>query len=48
MAQIATRVTEEEKQRLLAYCEKHEMKISGLIRIALKKYLQDEEIFDKK
>lgn len=43
MAQIATRVTEEEKQELEKYCREHDIKISQLIRKAIKDYLKNNQ-----
>lgn len=40
MAQIAARVTEEEKQELENYCKEHDIKLSQLIRWAIKEYLE--------
>lgn len=37
--QIATRVTEEEKRELEQYCKSHDIKISQLIRWAIKDYM---------
>ena len=42
MAQIATRVTDDEKQLLDQYCAKHDIKISQLIRWAIKDYMTKE------
>lgn len=39
MAQIAARVTDEEKQLLEEYCEQHDIKLSQLIRWAVKDYI---------
>lgn len=35
MAQIAIRISEEEKQELTQYCKERGMTLSGLIRVAL-------------
>lgn len=40
MAQIAARISEEEKKILDAYCNAHDIKISQLIRWAIKEYLE--------
>lgn len=40
MAQIATRVSEQEKQEIEAYCKQHDIKISQLIRWAIKAYIE--------
>ena len=42
MAQIASRVSEEEKQELEQYCKEHDIKISQLIRKAIKEYMERE------
>ena len=39
MIQIAARVSEEEKAELEKYCQEHDIKISQLIRWALRDYL---------
>lgn len=39
MIQIAARVSEEEKAELEQYCQEHDIKISQLIRWAIKDYL---------
>ncbi len=39
MAQIATRVSDEEKRELEQYCKERDIKISQLIRWAIKDYL---------
>ena len=44
MAQIAARVTDEEKKELDEYCEKNDIKISQLIRWAIKEYIHYREI----
>lgn len=43
MAQIAARVSEDEKRELEVYCKQHDIKLSQLIRWALKDYLQNGE-----
>ena len=43
MAQIATRVSEEEKQELEKYCQEHDIKISQLIRWAIKEYINSDK-----
>ena len=43
MAQIAARVSEEEKEALEKYCEEHDIKLSQLIRWAIKNYISDNE-----
>ena len=43
--QIAMRVSEEEKERLVKYGKERGMTVSGLIRLALKEYLKDTDIF---
>lgn len=40
MAQIAARVTDEEKQELELYCRENDIKLSQLIRKAVKEYLE--------
>lgn len=40
MAQIAARVSEEEKRVLEAYCKERDIKISQLIRWAIKDYIE--------
>lgn len=39
MAQIATRVSEQEKQEIEKFCQEHDIKISQLIRWAIKDYI---------
>lgn len=39
--QIATRISEEEKKELLKYCEERDIKISQLIRWAIKEYIEN-------
>ena len=39
--QIAARVTEEEKDNLIEYCEKNELNMSQVIRKAVKEYLEN-------
>ena len=41
MAQIATRVSEEEKFEIEEYCKKHDIKVSQLIRWAVKTYINE-------
>ena len=41
--QIATRVTEEEKKEIEQYCKKHDIKVSQLIRWAIKDYMDKNE-----
>lgn len=41
LVQIAARVTEEEKEILIAHCEENETSISQVIRKALKEYLKN-------
>lgn len=41
MAQIAARVTEDEKKALEDYCKERDIKISQLIRWAVKEYLEN-------
>lgn len=41
MTQIAARVTEEEKEELMQYCKEHDIKISQLIRWAIKAYIEE-------
>lgn len=43
MVQIAARVSEDEKQRLEQYCKGHDIKMSQLIRWAVKDYLDKAE-----
>ena len=43
--QIAMRVSEEEKELLVKYCKERGMTVSGLIRVAIKEYLKDTDIF---
>ena len=38
--QIAARVTEEEKNNLIEYCEKNELNMAQVIRKAIKEYLE--------
>lgn len=42
MAQIAARVTDEEKELLEQYCKDHDIKISQLVRWAVKDYMTKE------
>lgn len=42
--QIASRVTEEEKRILEDYCKKNDIKISQLVRWAVRKYLAEKGI----
>ena len=42
MAQIAARVSEEEKELLEQYCKEHDIKISQLVRWAIKDYMTKE------
>lgn len=42
MIQIAAKVTEEEKAQIIEYCEQHDIKISQLIRKAVKEYITKE------
>lgn len=37
--QIAARVTEDEKKKIEEYCKEHDVKISQLIRWAVKEYI---------
>lgn len=39
--QIAARVTEEEKDNLIEYCEKNELNMAQVIRKAVKEYLEN-------
>ena len=39
LLQVAARITEEEKNRLVAYCDKNELNMSQVIRKAIKEYL---------
>lgn len=39
--QIAARVTEEEKNNLIEYCEKNELNMAQVIRKAIKEYLEN-------
>lgn len=39
MAQVATRVTEEEKKVLDEFCKEHDITLSQLIRRAIKEYI---------
>lgn len=39
MAQIATRVSEEEKEAFERFCRDHDIKISQLIRWSIKEYI---------
>ena len=39
--QIAARVTEEEKDILIEYCEKNELNMAQVIRKAVKEYLEN-------
>lgn len=45
--QIAMRVNDEEKQKLMQYCKERGMTISGLIRIALDQYFKSQEKQEK-
>lgn len=40
--QMKCRLTQEEKARVLAYCEKHNMSISEFVRFACEKIFQQE------
>lgn len=42
--QVAVRITQEEKERLAAYCDKHDITISHLMRQALRKFMEDNKI----
>lgn len=42
MAQIAIRISEEEKQELTQYCKERGMTLSGLIRVALEQYFKSQ------
>ena len=42
--QIAIRITQEEKERLEAYCEKNDITISYIVRQALRKFMEDNNI----
>ena len=39
--QVAARITEEEKQKLIEYCEINELNMSQVIRKAIKEYLEN-------
>lgn len=41
MAQLATRIDEQEKKKLEEYCKTHDIKLSQLIRWAIKEYLEN-------
>lgn len=43
MAQIAIRISEEEKQELTQYCKERGMTLSGLIRVALDQYFKNQD-----
>lgn len=43
MAQLATRVTQEEKAALEKYCKEHDITLSQLIRWAIKEYIENNE-----
>ena len=43
LLQVAARITEEEKQRLVEYCEKNELNMSQVIRKAIKDYLEQQK-----
>lgn len=42
MIQIAAKVTAEEKEEIVEYCKQHDIKISQLIRWAIKDYITKE------
>lgn len=41
MTQIAARISEEEKRELEEYCREHDIKLSQLIRWAIKAYIEE-------
>lgn len=43
MAQVAARVTDEEKEAFEQYCAEHDIKLSQLIRWAVKEYIMTKE-----
>ena len=43
MAQLATRVTQEEKEALEEYCKEHDITLSQLIRWAIKEYIENNQ-----
>lgn len=44
MAQIAARISEEEKRELEQYCKEHDIKLSQLIRWAIKEYIERNKV----
>ncbi len=48
MAQISARVTEEEKADLQRYCEERDIKVSQLIRWALRNYIEKQKTKETK
>lgn len=44
MGQIAARISEEEKQELEKYCREHDIKLSQLIRWAIKEYIEKNKV----
>lgn len=41
LLQVAARITEEEKIKLIKYCQDNELNMSQVIRKAIKSYLED-------
>lgn len=41
--QMKCRLTQTEKEKVLAYCEKHHMSISEFVRLACERIIQEEK-----
>ena len=48
MAQISVKISDEEREMYTNYCKKHDIKISQLVRWAIKAYILDEETKETK
>ena len=44
LLQVAARITEEEKDKLIKYCEDNELNMSQVIRKAIKEYLSGQDM----
>lgn len=48
MAQISVKISDEEKEMYTNYCKKYDIKISQLVRWAIKAYIFDEKTKETK